>query len=64
MHNSTQNYQLYYDTYIRVMFFQEVTVLVMTLPEIASIFATILLFHQLFTSLPSLVELATLTIRK
>jgi hypothetical protein len=28
-----------------------------TLPEIASIFAAILLFHQLFTSLPSLVEL-------
>jgi hypothetical protein len=29
MHNSTQNYQLYYDTYIGVIFFQEVTVLVM-----------------------------------
>jgi hypothetical protein len=29
MHNSTQNYQLYYDTYIRVIFFLEVTVLVM-----------------------------------
>jgi hypothetical protein len=29
MHSSTQNYQLYYDTYIRVIFFQEVTVLVM-----------------------------------
>jgi hypothetical protein len=29
MHNSTKNYLLYYDTYIRVIFFQEVTVLVM-----------------------------------
>jgi hypothetical protein len=35
-----------------------------TLPEISSIFTTILLFHQLFTSWPSLVELATLTIGK
>jgi hypothetical protein len=34
------------------------------LPEISSFFAAILLFHQLFTSGPSLVELATLTIGK